>query len=231
MRLLSHRRSERRAGWAIRRAWIILLLGSSPGLLSCGGDPGVTDPPDPNPDPGPVPDEELIFLKASADAPPLLTSDTSFVATRGEDIKVEIFYAPEQGSGQQVGDRFLELELDDESLLQYPAGHPMAGATFQAGDTITITIRIDGNELIATLEPTGLEFNPERPAELELRYTNADDDFDGDGDEDPELEGEIDLWRQEKPGDLWFRVGEIKDADLKRVRARLTSFSRYALAI
>ena len=230
MRLLFHR-SEGRAGRALRTAWIVLLLGLSPGLLSCGGDSGLTDPPDPNPDPDPVPEEELIFLKARADAPPLLTSDTSFVATRGDDIKVEIFYAPEQGSGQQVGDRFLELELDDESLLRYPAGHPMAGATFQAGDTITITIRIDRDELIATLEPTGLEFNPERPAELELRYTNADDDFDGDGEEDPELEGEIDLWRQEKLGDPWFRVGEIKDAELRRIRARLTSFSRYALAI
>ena len=89
MRLLSYG-SEGRAGRALRRAWIVLLLGSSPGLLSCGGDTGVTDPTDPNPVPDPVPEAELIFLKARADAPTLLTSDTSFVATRGEEIKVEI---------------------------------------------------------------------------------------------------------------------------------------------
>ena len=78
----------------------------------------------------------------------------------------------------------------------------------------------------------GARFDPDEPAEREIRYGTADGDYDDDGEEDPpEAEAEIDLWRQENIGDPWFRVGEIKDEDLDRVRARLTSFSRYALAI
>jgi hypothetical protein len=60
---------------------------------------------------------------------------------------------------------------------------------------------------------------------------NADGDYDEDGEDDPELEGSIDLWRQEKPGDPWVRVGDVKDLELDRVRAFLTAFSRYGLAI
>ncbi|MFQ5679092.1 MAG: hypothetical protein ACE5HP_06505 [Gemmatimonadota bacterium] len=174
---------------------------------------------------------ELIFLRQASTAPPLLTRDTSLIATRGEDFELEIFYAPEAGSGSEQGDLFLELEIDQDALLRYPEGHPRAGAGFLPGDTVTIRVSIDPDDLIATLEPSGLQFDPDRPAELEIRYSNADDDFDEDGDPDPEEETKIDLWRQERLGDPWVRIGEIKDRELDRVRARLTSFSRYALAI
>lgn len=206
----------------------ILLVALLPLLAGCGDSGLISEPPPPPP----VLDEsQLTFLRQAADAPGLLTLDTSFVATRGEETEIEIFYAPEEGSDEERGERFLELELDDESLLRYPAGHPRAGATFVAGDTITIRIQVDPERLIATMEPSGLVFDEDEPAELELRYLHADDDFDEDGEPDPELEDEIDLWRQERPGDPWVRVGEIKDADRDGVRARLTSFSRYALAI
>lgn len=197
--------------------------------LLLAGACGTNDPM--GPDPETRSEAELTFLRQAADAPPLLTTDTSLVATRGEDLRVRIFYAPERGSGSERGDLFLELEIDDESLLRYPAGHPKGGDLLEPGDTITIRIHIDPDRLLANLEPAGLEFDPSEPAQLELRYTNADRDFDGDGAPDPEREEEIDLWRQEKPEDPWVRIGELKDRDLKRVRARLTSFSRYALAI
>ncbi|MDH3734637.1 MAG: hypothetical protein OEU54_14000 [Gemmatimonadota bacterium] len=172
---------------------------------------------------------ELSFLRQDGIAPPLLTTDTTFVATRGQDLEVELFYAA-PGGGR--GEEFLEFELDDESLLTYPAGHPRAGQSFVDGDTISIRISIDPALLIATMEPAGLLFNPQEPAELEMRYLNADEDYDDDGEDDPpESEDRIDLWRQEMPSDPWERVGDIKDADLDRIRAFLTSFSRYALAI
>lgn len=217
----SRRQSRARAG-----AWVfafLLLVGG------CGESTVLTEPPPP---PDGLPDASLTFLRPATLAQPLLTTDTSFVATRGEAIEIRIFYAPEPGSGDPVGERFLEFELDEESLLRYPpSGHPKAGQLFQDGDTITIRLRVETDTLLVELEPTGLQFDVVEPAELELRYGNADDDYDDDGDSDPELEENIDLWRQEKPGDPWFRIGEIKDADQDRVRARLTSFSRYALAI
>jgi hypothetical protein len=179
-----------------------------------------------------VPEASLSFLRPATLAQPLLTTDTSFVATRGVELRVRLFYAPEAGSTDPVGERFLEFEIDESSLLRYPpTGHPKAGQLFQDGDTITISLHVETDTLLIELEPTGLQFDEFDPAELELRYGEADDDYDDDGESDPELEEDIDLWRQEKPGDPWFRVGELKDADEDKIRARLTSFSRYALAI
>lgn len=207
---------------------VLLGLLSLAGIWACADEGVVAFLPPPPPDTKTT--AELIFLRQAGGAPPLVTADTSFIATRGQQLEIELRYAPRPGESQ--GDEFLEFELDDESLLRYPPGHPRAGQLFADGDTITIRIQVDPARLIATMEPTGLEFDPDEPAELELRYRNADDDYDEDGAPDPpESESEIDLWRQERPNDPWFRVGEIKDRDLDRVRARLTSFSRYALAI
>ncbi len=206
-------------------------LAAALGLLAagCAGD-GTTIVQPPEDDERP--ESGLSFLRQAGEAPALLTTDTTFVATKGEDLEVRLFYAPEPGSGSATGERFLELEIDGESLSRYPpTGHPRAGTLFAEGDTITIRLSVDPGRLIVSLEPTGLLFSVADPAELELRYANADDDYDGDGDDDPDLEDEIDLWRQERPGDPWRRIGQLKDADEDRIRAFLTSFSRYALAI
>lgn len=194
-------------------------------LAGCGDDPAgpggggdTTRPP-----------TGLIILVPDAGAPPLATSDTTFVATKGVRTEVRMFYTPVPPDDS--GDEFLELDIEDQSLFRYPMSHPKAGALFVEGDTVTITISIDPATLSATLSPSGLQFDPLNPAELELRYQNADPDFDDDGDDDPELEGDIDLWRQENPGDQWERVGILQDFSLDRVRAELTEFSRYALGI
>lgn len=218
--------AHRRSRVAASRGRIALALA---GLLTGGA---CSDPPtQPPPGPPPVlPTEDLTFLRQDANAPALLTTDTSLVATRGENFRLRIFYAAQPGSSDPTGERFLELEWDDDSLLEYPPGHPRAGQAFAAGDTITIHVSVDPSLLIATLEPGGIAFDPASPAELELRYVNADDDYDDDGSPDPDDEDRIDLWRQEHAGDPWTRIGQIKDADTDRVRATLTSFSRYALA-
>ena len=213
------------SGRTRRLAESILVAGSLCLAAGCG-DGGTTGP-----DPDQKTEDDLLFLRPAAGAPPLLTTDTTVVATSGEALELRIFYAPEEGSGAARGDLFLELELDDESLLRYPEDHPKAGATFAPGDTVHVRVRVDPDRLIATLEPSGLRFSIDDPAELELRYSEADDDFDDDGEPDPELEARVDLWRQEGPGRPWVRIGELKDEDLDRVETRITSFSRYALAI
>lgn len=208
------------------RAWGALTL--AVGLFACQSDSMVS--PVPPPPPGPKNGAELSFLRQAGSAPALTTLDTTIIATRGMETRVRIRYAPLPGETE--GEEFLELDIDDTSLLRYPPGHPRAGQLFQDGDTVSIRIRIDPTDLLVTLDPSGIEFDSVKPAELEIRYGNADDDYDDDGTVDPpESENRIDLWRQEKPGDPWFPVGEIKDRETDRVRARLTSFSRYALAI
>jgi hypothetical protein len=194
---------------------------------ACSDSSVSVDPPDPDS----RLEGELTFLRRAPNAPPLLTTDTSFVATRGEDVRVELFYAPDPGSGESRGERFLRFELEETSLLRYPDNHPRAGTLFADGDTVTITIRLEDDLLLGSFEPSGLQFDPNDPAELEFRYAEADDDYDGDGDSDPELEDDIDLWRQERPGDPWVKIGELQDVELDEIEAFLTSFTRYALAI
>lgn len=190
---------------------------------ACGDGDGPSGP-----DEG-IPEVELTFLRHAANAPPLLTSgDTTVVATRGVSLDLEIFYEAEGGGGER-GDRFLRFTLEDGSLLRHPDGTPFAD-----GEQIAISLHLDPELLAIEFEPSGLVFDPDAPARLELRYAEADGDYDEDGDEDSddaELEDEIDLWRQESPGDPWFRIGEIRDLDLDEVKARLFGFSRYALAI
>lgn len=208
------------------RGLIAWLLAGLAGAGACSSDTSGPLPPPP-----PVlPTEDLTFLRQAGTAPDLLTTDTSLVATRGEPFRLRIFYRAEPGSSEPEGERFLELEWDDDSLAEYPPGHPRAGQAFADGDTITVHVTVEPSLLITALEPSGIGFDPASPAELEIRYVNADDDYDQDGSPDPEDEGLIDLWRQEHPGDPWTRIGEVKDADQDRVRATLTSFSRYALA-
>lgn len=198
-------------------------------LLAAACQDGPTTLTPPPPPPPVLTTAELTFLRQAGAAPRLLTTDTTLLATRGEDFRLRIYYEAPGGGGEE-GERFLELEWDGDSLLRYPPGHPKAGQAFAAGDTISIHVSIDPALLIATLEPSGIVFDPVDPAELELRYVNADGDFDDDGVDDPDDESRIDLWRQERPEDPWTRIGQIKDADQDRVRASLTSFSRYALA-
>jgi len=203
-------------------AWILT-------AAACGGDDpagpaGPSDPPDS------VPSAELTFLRQAAAAPQLVTYDTTVVAIAGEQLDLEIRYLPLPG--QDSGEKFLEFKLDDESLASYPPSHPTRpGQPFAAGDTVWLRVVVDPQLLIATMEPSGLTFNPLRPAELEIRYSNADDDYDDDGVSDPELEVEIDLWRQESPGDDWERSGDVKDLATDRIRAFLGGFSRYGLGI
>jgi hypothetical protein len=206
------------------------LAGAAIALILAAGACGDSEPTAPVDPPDMLPDGQITFLRQAGTAPPLVTYDTTFVATAGVALDVEIRYAPPPG--EDSGEKFLEFQLEDESLLRYPPNHPIRpGAEFQPGDTVWIRVTIDPVLLVATFEPSGLQFSAVDPAELEIRYVEADDDYDDDGDPDPELEGDIDLWRQEAPGSDWQRVGDLKDAELDRVRALLTGFSRYGLGI
>lgn len=189
-----------------------------------------------------APSSSLAFLSPSPDAPPLLLGDsdgdgapdTTFVATAGEDLRVEVHYQDPDDEPGEEGDRFLRFELEENSLLRYPDDHPdgRAGEEFGPGDTVHITLEVAGDTLLADFEPSGLQFDPEARAELRMRWTNADRDTDDDGEDDlDDREDELDLWKQEQPGEDWIRSGDLKEADVDRIRAFLGSFTRFAMAI
>ncbi len=164
-----------------------------------------------------VPESELDFVPRRSTAPPLVTLDTTFWAVRGENRELEIRFQGQGGPG--TGKKFLEFEVEEETLLRRPDG-----TSFALGDSILIRVTIDTVFFLANFEPTGLEFNPAEPARLEITYDEAEDDL-------LVRETEFDLWRQEKPGDPWVLVGSIQLEDFDEIEASLFSFTRYALAI
>lgn len=213
---------------------VTVALHGCEGGLGLGPDGGSDDDP-----PQQASSSELTFLRQASSAPDLLLGDsdgdgfrdTTIVATRGEDTELEIFYEDPGDGGR--GDRFLEFELEEESLASYPDDHPhSAGQDFEQGDTVHIRVQVRGDTLAAKFEPSGLQFDPDEPAELEMRWSHADPDTDDDGDDELEdQEDELDLWRQEEPGADWIRSGDFKDVERDRLRGLLESFTIYALAM
>lgn len=174
-----------------------------------------------------VPEDKLTFLRFAESAPDLADSAVSFWAVRGEDRSVEVRLAPT--ADDEEGEDFLEFEVPGNALLKYPDGR-----AFARGDSVLITIRVvDATRFLFHFEPSGLRFDPKNPAELEVSYEYADRDFDQDGDQDEDdrrVEKEFGFWHQKQLGGLWTKVGTIKMEDLQEVEAKVTGFSRYAMA-
>lgn len=190
-------------------------------LAGCNGS-GLTEPP-----PGEERSEALLhIIRLAANAPPLFNSEVSFWAYRGRGTKGELFFQQPDGTR---GEQYVELDLADQSLLAYPDGR-----LFADGDSVLITIRaVDPSRILIEFQPSGLRFDPEEPAELQIRYAHADEDFDDDGDEDEEdkeIEQVLGIWRQEEAGAPFIRLGTVRFEDLKELEARLLGFSRLAIA-
>jgi hypothetical protein len=172
------------------------------------------------------PPGELSIIRLASTSPPLWNPVDSFYAKKGVDREVSIYFQDETG-GQ--GEEYLRMRVDAPTLLERPDGTP-----FAVGDSILIKVSIvSPDSILFELQPTGLKFNPDVPAELRIHYDHAEGDLDHDDDvdaEDDAIEQLIDIWRQESPGDPFVRVGTAKSEELEEIEAELTSFSRYAIA-
>ncbi|MFL5579200.1 MAG: hypothetical protein ACJ8AO_02420 [Gemmatimonadaceae bacterium] len=176
-----------------------------------------------------LPTEDLGFLVTLPDAPALESTTLSFWATKGQEEEVAIRYLPRLGSGDAEGEDFLRFRLEAESLRRRPDGSAIA-----VGDSVLITIAVvDPVHLIASFQPSGLQFDPDRPARLRFRFAETDDDRDEDGDvdaEDDAIRSELAIWRQEQLGQPWVRLSSRLEVGVDEVEARLTGFTNYAVA-
>lgn len=190
-------------------------------VISCSSDS--TAPPDRPGDERPA--DELQVVRLRPGAPPLEADSMSFWAHRGTRVEEGIYFLNEDGGR---GDQFVALDLEDESLDRYPDGTP-----FVDGDSVFITIKVvDPALVLFEFAPAGLRFSADAPARLRIRYAEADDDFNDDGehdDEDDDIELRLGIWRQERLGDPFVRLGTLR-GDFDDLEADLDGFSRYAIA-
>ncbi|MBL8978582.1 MAG: hypothetical protein JNM53_09225 [Gemmatimonadetes bacterium] len=184
---------------------------------------------------GGTPPDQLTYLRLPPTAPPLCADSTGGWAVKdpnGQDFEIALVF-PESGNladctGGSTED-FLRLKIEKLALLRYPNGNLVSN-----GDSVFISVKwVGADSILFDLEPSGLTFDPAKPADLKIEYDELNDDLDGDGDtdaEDADIEQQIDIWRQAKPGDPFVKVGTGKIEDQNEIEAKLLGFSRYAIA-
>ena len=172
-----------------------------------------------------VDESDLTFIEVRAGAPPLEGDSIVFWAVRGEARVGEMRYVTAQYNG-----KCLLFRVPAQSLLRRPNGEPI-----MQGDSVRIVIRlVEETRFQFSFEPQGLVFDPDHPAELEVRYLFADLDYNGDGrvdDRDERDRERISFWHQAFPGAKWKKVPTSHLFDAVEARAEVVGFSQYALAI
>lgn len=185
-------------------------------LSSCDGAPS-----------GPYekPASELVFLRAAGDAPALQTDHIEFWAKAGDGIEREIRYS--NTAPGYNGDECLEFKIPGNGLYKRPDG-----SRFQKGDSVLISVRIvDLQHFAFEFQPSGLQFDPDHPAELRISFRWADPDLNGDGVvDDRDRSFSFGIWKQEADGLPWKRITSQRDSDLQEVRADILGFTKYAMA-
>jgi hypothetical protein len=199
-----------------RRLLVLLVFGA---LIGCDDSTG----------PEERLDTELTFVRPAGDAPPLATITQSLLVTRGQNSEIRMFYRSRPGRNDST--EFLRLKFDSRTLLRRPDG-----TQIQDGESVLVTVTAVNiaTRLEVNLEPAGLRFDPNRPAELKIEFDEADHDFDEDGvtgdSDDDRIEAQLGIWRRETELDPWTRLSTRIRVDDDDVEADLTGFSNYALA-
>ncbi len=203
----------------------LLALAALTWTIGCGADPAASG--GSGPIDSTVPEDSLRFLRPASTAPALGTRQVSFWAVQGENREIRLMY--QRAAGQTDSVEFLRFRVDNKSLVNDTAGHPIA-----PGDSLLITLTIaDTLRLITDFQPAGLVFNPGRPARLWLKFAEADPDLNHDGQitaADTTLLLGLGIWKQEHPGDPWSLLTSLVNTTSQDVEADIPGFTRYAVA-
>ena len=202
--------------------------------IGCSDAPQVTGPDGDlltasiNSGPGNNQQVEDHILVQGDDAPPLEALEARFWAVTGERQTFRIRYdVPEEQ--EDPSPDFFRLDLHQRTLVALPNGTPLS-----EGDSVEITVTIDTVRLLVELEPNGLTFDPDEPAELRLWYAKANPDLNGDGmvdSTDTNIEQtQLGLWFRPSAGADWERLDAGQNLLLKRFDIDVNHFSGYAIS-
>ena len=166
------------------------------------------------------------ILKFRRGAPPLDQSSIAFYAKKGQLTTMTMYFrTPSGGRGAE----YARLVIPSAGLAARPDGTPIA-----FGDSVLIRVSAPNTtQLMLTMEPHGLKFNPLAPARLTMRYNEADRDFNGDGVinlADALIELRLAIWRQPLLGDPFMALSSLLDRLFSSVSADLRGFSQYVIA-
>jgi hypothetical protein len=172
-------------------------------------------------------ESKFTVLRFAPDSPVLETRQASVWAVKGRSAEIVIRYQPENAG--EEGEKFLEFEIPASALLLAPDGRP-----YMSGDSVLITLTIDERgRFLFDFQPSGLVFDPAHPAELEVSYRHANPDRNGDGrvdETDREFDRGLCIWKQEQPGEPWFRLGTQRFDENREVESKISGFTGFAVA-
>lgn len=201
-----------------------ILIALAAGAVACSDSTGGGN--------GGTPPSALSYIVLADTAPTPCADSIGAWFTKdpnGQDSTIALEFPKTAAGCAGPREEFISLKLKKLSLLRRPDNTLIAN-----GDSVFISIKWVGSDsILFDLQPSGLLFTPGEEAELKIEYGQAGDDLDDDGDVDPDdgiVEDQIDIWRQEKPGDDFVRVGTAKLEDANEIEAKLSGFSRYAIA-
>jgi hypothetical protein len=152
--------------------------------------------------------QSLVFVHRAPHTPPFKDEAVSLTARAGEASEAALSFAD--------GSPFARFRLSAESMR----GATLSGQRIPEGTAITITLkRVDASRYLIDFQPSGLEFNPAAPAEVEFFYANA-----------LLPPGEVTVFKQERVGDAWVPTRTSDDRPGRVMRASVEDFTIYAMA-
>jgi hypothetical protein len=101
-------------------------------------------------------------------------------------------------------------------------GARLGDRLIQSGDSVVITMRlVDGARYMVDLQPSGIVFNPESPAELVFHYRHASQ---------AARNGKLAVWKQEREGSPWQHLGGSNDPESRSFHVEVDGFTRFAMS-
>ena len=157
-------------------------------------------------------------LRQSADAPALMTYETSFTAVQGEGNTFIVFYVDPWIDEVMQGDWFMKLDIPMDAQLLRADGTPAA-----PGESIEITVEIDPSLFFAQFGPHGSQFDGRKPAKLSFNLEFAEP-------LSRQAKSDLQAWYQPEVGEQWTPRATTVDLKRNKVVLDLYHFSNYAIA-